>query len=85
MKYRIAALIILAACQFGFAATLRLEDLPLSGMRQDWGTPSAGKSVERNQFSIGGRTFDHGVGTHAVSTWWINLDGVTIHGIGGRR
>ena len=68
-------LVILAACQFGFAATLRLEDLPLSGMRQDWGTPSAGKSVEGNQFSIGGRTFDHGVGTHAASTWWIDLHG----------
>jgi alpha-galactosidase len=75
MRYRIAALIILAACQLGFAAVLRLEDLPLSGLRQDWGTPSAGKSVEGNQISIGGRTFDHGVGTHAASTWWINLNG----------
>ena len=75
MKIRFAALFVLLAGQFGFAATLRLEDLPLSGMRQDWGNPSAGKSVQGNPFSIGGKTFDHGVGTHASSTWWIDLDG----------
>jgi alpha-galactosidase len=75
MRYRIIVLLLLLVGGFSHAATLRLEDLSLDNMRQDWGNPSAGKSVEGNQISIGGVAFDHGVGTHATSTWAIDLGG----------
>ena len=75
MKYRIAVLVVLLMGRIGFAATLRLEDLSLDNLLQDWGNPSAGKSVEGNQISIGGVAFDHGVGTHANSTWPLDLGG----------
>lgn len=80
MKLRIAARIVylLVVCligQLSSAATIRLEDLSLTGLRQDWGKPSAGRSVEGNLISIGGQTFNHGIGTHAEATWSIDLGG----------
>ena len=44
-----------------------LESLDLSHMEHGWGDPQAGKSIEGNPLRLGGRTFAHGVGTHADS------------------
>lgn len=54
---------------------LRLEDMDLSHMHQDWGHPGIGKSVDGHELRIGKRTFKEGVGTHAGSTMRIALDG----------
>jgi alpha-galactosidase len=68
------ALVLLVALSTQ-AATLRLDDLSMDNLRQDWGSPAAGKSVVGNTLTIGGVTFPHGVGTHATSTWPIDLGG----------
>jgi len=58
-----------------FAQTVWLDELDLSAMEIGWGTPNVRKSVEGNKLSIAGQKFDRGVGTHAVSTYLLNLDG----------
>ncbi len=58
-----------------FSQTLWLDEFDLSSMESGWGTPHAKKSVEGNPLSIHGQAFDRGIGTHAVSTFLINLDG----------
>ncbi len=57
------------------AQTLWLDDLDLSTMEIGWGTVQARKSVEGNPLTIGGQKFERGVGTHAVSTFMVNLGG----------
>ncbi len=57
------------------AETVRLESLDLSKMSAGWGRPVASRSVQDKPMSIGGRKFQHGVGTHAVSAMWVDLKG----------
>ncbi len=59
--------------------TVRLCDLDINKTQQGWGWPQKNKSVDGNPLRIGGRTFEHGLGTHADSVLYIALDG------GGRR
>ncbi len=56
-------------------AQLRLEALDLRAMSQEWGAPQKGLSVDKNPLKIGGRTFQHGVGTHAYSELRVKLVG----------
>ena len=44
-------------------------------MRQGWGKPQIDRSMREKPLTIGGQVFEHGVGTHATSTLWIELDG----------
>ncbi|MBI1808181.1 MAG: NPCBM/NEW2 domain-containing protein [Ignavibacteria bacterium] len=55
--------------------TIWLDQLDLSAMECGWGTSKANTSVEGNPLTIAGQKFDRGVGTHAVSTFLLNLDG----------
>jgi len=57
------------------AATFGLETLDLSYIEQGWGAPHANKSVDNHTLSIGGVKFEHGLGTHANSTFPIALGG----------
>src|SRR5213593_2836533 len=57
------------------AQKIWLDELDLSAMQAGWGTPHARKSVEGNVLTIAGQKFDRGVGTHAVSTLLLILDG----------
>ena len=57
------------------AQTMYLDELNLSAMECGWGTPAARRSVDGNSLKVGGRSFERGVGTHAVSTFLLNLDG----------
>ncbi len=57
------------------AGTVGLADLGVDKVHQDWGTPAVDKSVDGHPLSIGGQTFDHGLGTHAGSTLWLDLHG----------
>ncbi len=61
---------------FGSAAeTVPLSELDLSKMSAGWGRPRANRSVQEQTLSIAGRRFEHGVGTHAESFLWIDLQG----------
>ena len=55
--------------------TFWLEDLDLSKMTQDWNHPHRAESVDGHPLTIGGKTYTHGVGTHANSAFTINLNG----------
>ncbi|MEK9138225.1 MAG: NPCBM/NEW2 domain-containing protein, partial [Bacteroidota bacterium] len=59
--------------------TLWLDEMDLSTMEIGWGTPEARKSVEGNPLSIAGQKFERGIGTHAISTFMINLGGKGKH------
>ena len=52
-----------------------LSTLDVSRIEQDWGQAHADQSVEGRPLRIGGRTFDHGIGSHANSSVPIELDG----------
>ncbi|SPE50685.1 GHF27 protein (modular protein) [Verrucomicrobia bacterium] len=53
--------------------TVRLEELDLTKMRQDWGNAQVARSITEQPLSIAGQKFAHGVGTHANSLVWIDL------------
>src|SRR3974390_735202 len=52
-----------------------LSDLDISKTQQGWGQPHANTSVDGSQMQIAGRSFAHGLGTHADSILYIQLDG----------
>ena len=65
----------LAGTGLGQAETFRLDSLNLQTMEQEWGSAQANKSVGDKTISIGGKQFEHGVGTHAKSTYQLTLNG----------
>jgi len=74
------ATIVACSCAAGARGAARnekvwLSDLDVSKTQQGWGQPHANTSVEGNPLRIGGRTFEHGLGTHADSVLYVNLHG----------
>jgi len=57
------------------AESMWVSALDLSPITQGWGKAQADKSVTGKPLSIGGKQFEHGVGTHAVSRARIDLKG----------
>lgn len=57
------------------AETVWLDTLDLSQMTQGWGIPQTNRSIREQPLAIGGRKFERGVGTHAISTARIELAG----------
>ncbi|HPC93296.1 MAG TPA: NPCBM/NEW2 domain-containing protein [Sedimentisphaerales bacterium] len=58
-------------------ATVPLGELDLTKMSTGWGKPQVNKSITARTLSIGGRSFETGVATHAESICYIALDGKT--------
>ena len=52
-----------------------LSSLDLSKMSAGWGEPVANKSIEQKPLTLGGKVFETGVGTHAPSVLYVELDG----------
>lgn len=52
---------------------IRIENLDLSQVSQDWGSPHPRASVEGHPLSIGGMKYADGLGTHANSEFTIQL------------
>jgi alpha-galactosidase len=52
-----------------------LDNLDLNKMSSGWQKPLAGKSVEGNPLTLGGKVYPHGVGTHSTSQFAIDLNG----------
>ncbi len=65
----------LAATAATAADRVGLHELDLSPVRQGWGRPQINRSIREKPLTIAGRTFTHGVGTHAHSSFWIDLAG----------
>ncbi len=57
------------------AETFGLETLDLRQVEQGWGEPHANMSVDNHSLLLDGKRFQHGLGTHANSTWRIALNG----------
>jgi alpha-galactosidase len=55
-------------------ATVWLDELDVSMTTQGWGDPHKNQSVDGHGLSIGGRSFARGLGTHAESVLFINLN-----------
>ena len=55
--------------------TVGLQELDLGLMDQGWGTPQIDKSVSGQPLLIGGRKFTHGVGTHSIGEFSLDLHG----------
>lgn len=70
----IFALLVLTAGAFS-AETAWLDELDLSKVKQGWGKPGKNRTIDGKPLSIGGRKFARGVGTHAVSSFALDLHG----------
>ncbi len=70
-----AVILALVSAASGVSQTVWLDDTDLGAMRCGWSTPKAGKSVDGNALSVAGESFSRGVGTHAVSTMLLRLNG----------
>lgn len=57
------------------ASTTRLSELDLRGIRLGYGQARADVDVSNGPLRIGGEVHEHGVGTHAPSSWTLKLDG----------
>jgi alpha-galactosidase len=69
------AVILFSAVTRVFAATVWLGQLDVGKTTQDWGSPRQNTSVTGQGLSIGGQKFPHGLGTHANSTLFVDLEG----------
>ncbi|MBS1706153.1 MAG: NPCBM/NEW2 domain-containing protein [Armatimonadetes bacterium] len=52
-----------------------LASFDVSQIAQGWGSAQRNKSVDGKPISLGGRTFEKGIGTHAESVFMVRLDG----------
>ena len=75
MKYLHLALILAAAFPVGASDSVRVSSLDLAKVRQGWGNAQTNRSVTEKPLSINGQGFTYGVGTHATSVLWIDLNG----------
>jgi alpha-galactosidase len=66
---------LLALASVAGADTVKLVDLGLDKLHQEWGDPQIDKDVSQHPLIVGGATFAHGIGTHAAAIWWIYLGG----------
>jgi hypothetical protein len=63
------------AAEEGGRTEIRLEELDLASIQQGVGRARKNVSIEGAPISIGGKTFEHGIGTHARSEMRTLLDG----------
>ncbi len=59
----------------GSGGKVWLSDLDISKTQQGWGDPHKNQSVDGNPLKIGGKTFERGLGTHADSILYVELNG----------
>lgn len=59
----------------GASEAIDLQSLDLRFMKQDYGKAQLGKSITGKPLSLGGKTYDNGVGSHANSSCWFALGG----------
>jgi alpha-galactosidase len=80
MSLKVCLTVILLALGVGpsfaqEAQSVWVSSLNLAPVVQGWGKPKADQSVTGQPLAIAGRRFEHGVGTHADSSIWLDLKG----------
>ncbi len=71
----IRKLLMFTLCSSLFGSIIELEKMDVKLMSSGWQSTLAGKSVDGNTFSIAGKKFTSGVGTHSPSVGTVKLDG----------
>lgn len=71
----IVGFLVLGGTHARAAETLWLDTLDVRLVSQDWAKAQPNKSVDGAPLRLGGRTFEHGIGTHVNSEWIIELCG----------
>ncbi len=69
---------MIAAPLLGAENKVWLDELDLSGMSCGWRKTQARKSVLGKPLTLGGKTFEHGAGTHAMSRFVLPLGGKAL-------
>jgi alpha-galactosidase len=77
MKRAFTLLALLCASSTFATEPVWLDTLDLSSMHQGWGAPQTNRSIRGQPLSIVGHKFERGVGTHANSTYRLDLKGGT--------
>ena len=74
--FLVAILLITTSCQP--ADNVLLTDLDLSSISSGWGTSHSNQSVTESKLSINGTEYENGIGTHATSTFLLDLHGKAL-------
>lgn len=86
MKRAIRALVtgmmLMLAMSVGATRAHRDESVPLTSLdlsmvHQGWGKPQVDRSVDGHPITLGGRHFEHGLGTHSPGDFLVDLKGGT--------
>ncbi|MBI5821910.1 MAG: NPCBM/NEW2 domain-containing protein [Verrucomicrobia bacterium] len=76
MKRILFALVFTFVCACQAADTVPLTSLDLANLHfEGWRKPQTDKSFSGRPLSIAGQKFQNGIGTRALSTLWLELDG----------
>ncbi len=75
MKRKTIFAVACAAAAMAQAGTVHLADLEIEKMSTGWGAAQRGKSIVGEPLKIGGCSFKEGVGSHAPSSFALNLEG----------
>ena len=80
MRKRDYTLLALALPMLGLlnqanAETFGVETLQLQHVEQEWGQPHGNQSLDGHALTLHGQSFEHGLGTHANSTFRIAVGG----------
>ncbi|HET7732683.1 MAG TPA: NPCBM/NEW2 domain-containing protein, partial [Paludibacter sp.] len=54
---------------------LWLDEMAVTQIETGWSVTQANKSIDRNPLTVGGKTYERGIGTHATSKVLLNLKG----------
>ena len=72
----LAVALLFAARTSGAAESVWLAQLDLANLHfEGWGRPQVDKSFTGKPLSVAGQKFSHGIGTRALTTLWLELDG----------
>lgn len=77
MKILILSTLLSLACGVFGADAIWLSSLDMTKVIQGWGAAQPDQSVTQTPLSVGGLKFAHGVGTHAESRIYLDLNGGT--------
>ncbi|MCX6908174.1 MAG: NPCBM/NEW2 domain-containing protein, partial [Verrucomicrobia bacterium] len=76
MKRTLFAVVLGFACACQAAETVSLTSLDLANLHfEGWSKPKVDKAFSGRPLSIAGQKFQNGIGTRALSTLWLELDG----------
>src|ERR1035438_10104643 len=71
-------LVVVSSVAMAETPMVWLDEVDLSGMRQDFGKPQARQSVMGRTLTVAGHAFARGIGTHAASSLLLDVRGKAV-------